>query len=194
MQLCCSFSILWHCLSLGLEWKLTFSSPVATAEFSKFAGNHHQRYPKMRTWMHVLYSGGNSRKVQWGNGEVRWGEDGSHKVHISKQIFVGNWSRHPEGALGVAEQASERWGRWVPSPLTLCSPALRGEPKQPPMARGLLRQVLAVSSPQITVKSAQGLWAGTHAHSDSPPGPSLLWSQIISEAEKRISPLRKGFM
>ena len=25
-------------LSLGLEWKLTFSSPVATAEFSKFAG------------------------------------------------------------------------------------------------------------------------------------------------------------
>ena len=24
--------------SLGLEWKLTFSSPVATADFSKFAG------------------------------------------------------------------------------------------------------------------------------------------------------------
>ena len=33
-----SLSILWHCLSLGLEWKLTFSSPVATAEFSKCAG------------------------------------------------------------------------------------------------------------------------------------------------------------
>ena len=33
----CSLSILWHCLSLGLEWKLTFSSPVATAEFSKFS-------------------------------------------------------------------------------------------------------------------------------------------------------------
>ena len=33
-----SLSILWHCFSLGLEWKLTFSSPVATAEFSKFAG------------------------------------------------------------------------------------------------------------------------------------------------------------
>ena len=30
--------IVWHCLSLGLEWKLTFSSPVATAEFSKFTG------------------------------------------------------------------------------------------------------------------------------------------------------------
>ena len=37
-QLCGSLNILWHCLSLGLEWKLTFSSPVATAEFAKFAG------------------------------------------------------------------------------------------------------------------------------------------------------------
>ena len=26
--------ILWHCPSLGLQWKLTFSSPMATAEFS----------------------------------------------------------------------------------------------------------------------------------------------------------------
>ena len=33
-----SLSILWDCLSLGLEWKLSFSSPVATAEFSKFSG------------------------------------------------------------------------------------------------------------------------------------------------------------
>ena len=38
MQLCGSLSILWHYLSLWLEWKLTFSSPVATAEFSKFSG------------------------------------------------------------------------------------------------------------------------------------------------------------
>ena len=38
VQLCGSLNILWHCLSLGLEWKLTFSSPVATAEFSKFVG------------------------------------------------------------------------------------------------------------------------------------------------------------
>ena len=37
-KLCGSLNIFWHCLSLGLEWKLTFSSPVATAEFSKFAG------------------------------------------------------------------------------------------------------------------------------------------------------------
>ena len=38
VQLYGSLSILWHYVSLGLEWKLTFSSPVATAEFSKFAG------------------------------------------------------------------------------------------------------------------------------------------------------------
>ena len=35
--MCGSLSILWDCLSLGLESKLTFSSPVATAEFSKLA-------------------------------------------------------------------------------------------------------------------------------------------------------------
>ena len=29
--------VLWHSLSLGLDWKLTFSSPAATAKFSKFA-------------------------------------------------------------------------------------------------------------------------------------------------------------
>ena len=32
------WAFFWHCGSLGLQWKLTFSSPVATAEFSKFAG------------------------------------------------------------------------------------------------------------------------------------------------------------
>ena len=32
VQLCSSLNILWHCLSLGLEWKLTFTSPVATFE------------------------------------------------------------------------------------------------------------------------------------------------------------------
>ena len=38
VQLCSSLNILWQCLSLGLRWKLTFSSLVATAEGSKFAG------------------------------------------------------------------------------------------------------------------------------------------------------------
>ena len=32
VQLSGSLSTLWHCLSLGLKWKLTFSSPVATAK------------------------------------------------------------------------------------------------------------------------------------------------------------------
>ena len=36
-NLCGSLNILCYCLSLGLEWKLTFSSPVPTVEFSKFA-------------------------------------------------------------------------------------------------------------------------------------------------------------
>ena len=38
----CNCVVVWTffgiALSLGLEWKLTFSSPMATAEFSKFAG------------------------------------------------------------------------------------------------------------------------------------------------------------
>ena len=38
LQLCSSLSIHWDCLSLGWEWKLTFTSAIATAEFSKFAG------------------------------------------------------------------------------------------------------------------------------------------------------------
>ena len=38
VQLCSNLSILWHCLSLGLKWKLTTSSPEATSEFSKFSG------------------------------------------------------------------------------------------------------------------------------------------------------------
>ena len=38
VQLCGILNIIWHCLSLRLECKLIFSSPVATAEFSKFAG------------------------------------------------------------------------------------------------------------------------------------------------------------
>ena len=39
VQLCGNLNILWHCSSLGLEWKLTSSCPVATAEFSKFCWN-----------------------------------------------------------------------------------------------------------------------------------------------------------
>ena len=38
MPLYSSWTFFGHCLSLGLEWKPTFSSLVVTAEFSKFAG------------------------------------------------------------------------------------------------------------------------------------------------------------
>ena len=47
------WTFFWHCLSLGLQWKLDFSSPVATAEISKFAvilssalSQHHLLYLK----------------------------------------------------------------------------------------------------------------------------------------------------
>ena len=66
MQLCFSLNILWQCLSLGLEWKPTFSSPVATAEFSKFAGiwsvtllQHHLlgfEITQLEFHQHFLYS------------------------------------------------------------------------------------------------------------------------------------------
>ena len=69
MQLCSSLSILWYCFSLGLEWKLTFSSPVAIAEFSKFAGliGHQgstqvnkregaQLHPSTKNWIKDLLS------------------------------------------------------------------------------------------------------------------------------------------
>ena len=56
-------NILWLCLSLGLEWKLTFSNPVATAEFSKFSGilsaalskNHLLGFEKAQLAFHHLH-------------------------------------------------------------------------------------------------------------------------------------------
>ena len=64
VQLCGSLSILWHCLSLGLEWKLTVSSPVATAEFSRHAGmlsaalsqHHLSGFEIAQPEFHYLYS------------------------------------------------------------------------------------------------------------------------------------------
>ena len=65
LQLYNSLNILWHCLYLGLEWKLTFSCPVATAELSKLAGNlsaalsqHHLLgfYVIQLQFCHLVYS------------------------------------------------------------------------------------------------------------------------------------------
>ena len=68
MQLCGSLSILWHCLSLGLEWKLTLPSPVATAEFSKFAGI-------LTCLLRNLYAG-QEATVRTGHGTTDWFEIG----------------------------------------------------------------------------------------------------------------------
>ena len=47
---CVCESILWDCPSLGLEWKLTFSSPVATAEFSRFAAVFPNLLANLQAW------------------------------------------------------------------------------------------------------------------------------------------------
>ena len=66
---CCSLNILWHCLSLGLEWKLTFSNPVAPAEFSKFAGilsatfqQHHLLGFEIAQLLYLVKTGGERKK------------------------------------------------------------------------------------------------------------------------------------
>ena len=43
MQLCGGLNILWHCLSLGLEWKLTFFSPVELENLPGKKKNYNQK-------------------------------------------------------------------------------------------------------------------------------------------------------
>ena len=45
-----AMNILWHCLSLGLEWKLIFPSPVATAQFSKSVDHIEFTVSSFRIW------------------------------------------------------------------------------------------------------------------------------------------------
>ena len=102
MQLCGSLSILWHFLSLGLEWKLTFSSPVATAEFSKawykFWSN--QYLPSTHFWSSALCQ----RPLTDAGHSL--GEDTDH-VNII-QIKQAGWSTE-----GFWERASlQRWVRF----------------------------------------------------------------------------------
>jgi len=49
MQLYGNLNYVWHAFSLQMEWKQTFSSPVATAECSKFAGIVSEAF-----WQHHL--------------------------------------------------------------------------------------------------------------------------------------------
>ena len=73
MKLYGSLSILWHCLSLGLEWKLTFSSPVAAAEFSIFSGilsaalsQHHLLVLKYLNWDSITSTSFVRSDASWG--------------------------------------------------------------------------------------------------------------------------------
>ena len=88
VQLCSHLNILCHCPSLGLEWKLTFSSAVATAEFSKFAGilsaalsQHHLLGFKVDCleFHHVQYL--------WCFLRPTW-------LHIPGCLALGDWSHH----------------------------------------------------------------------------------------------------
>ena len=72
MQLSGSLSILWHYLSLELERKLTFSSPMTTAEFPKFAGilsaalsqHHLSGFETAQLEFHVPWMMGKAREFQ----------------------------------------------------------------------------------------------------------------------------------
>ena len=89
MQLCSSLSILWHCLSLGLEWKLTFSSPGATAEFSKFAGVLSaalSQHP-LRIWNSSTGIPSPPLALKWCFLRPTW-------LHIPGCLALGPWSHH----------------------------------------------------------------------------------------------------
>ena len=93
-QSCGSLSILLYCPSLRLEWKLTFSSPVATAEFSKFAGilnaalsQHHLLIRELHNYNSLLNN--------------HWQENvGSHQKKIS---HIQGQRRSPSKMAGGAK-------------------------------------------------------------------------------------------
>ena len=60
VQLCISLRILWHCLSLGLEWKLTFSCPVVLLSFPSLLAYwvqhfHFSQYCSINGFMYWLF-------------------------------------------------------------------------------------------------------------------------------------------
>ena len=91
MQLCGRLSTLWHCLSLGLKWQLAFSSPVVTAEFSKFAGivnaalsqHHLSGFEIAQLEFHHLHS----LCSYWCFLRLTW-------LHIPGYLPLGEWSYH----------------------------------------------------------------------------------------------------
>ena len=65
LQLYGNLNLLWHCLSLGLEWKLTSSSPVATDEFSKLAGACRWYHFNGRNWRRTKEPFDEDERREW---------------------------------------------------------------------------------------------------------------------------------
>ena len=54
VQLCGSLSILWHCLSLGLEWKLTFSMASRRDQWTPWSQTLRLQSYKVPSWLHFV--------------------------------------------------------------------------------------------------------------------------------------------
>ena len=123
MQLCSSLSTLWYCLSLRLEWKLIFSSPMATAEFSKFASilseahsqHHLLGFESVRTsnqsilketvpWISI------GRTYAEAEAPILWSPDMKIWL-IGKEPYAGkNWEWEEKG---VIEDDMIGWHHWL---------------------------------------------------------------------------------
>ena len=103
MQLCGSLSILWHCLSLGLKWKLTFSSPVVTAEFSKFFSPKESKEENRRN---KTFPSLCNHRLPFGL--PRWcsGKESACKCRRCKRLGSNPWVRK-----------IPHWRKWQPTPV-----------------------------------------------------------------------------
>ena len=118
MQLCGSLCILWHCLSLGLEWKLTFSSSVATAEFSKFAGilsatlsQHHLLGFEITQLELEKAMAPHSSTLAW---TIPWTEEPGRLPSMGSRRVGHNW------ATSLSLFTFTHWRRkWQPTPVFL---------------------------------------------------------------------------
>ena len=127
VQLCSSLNILCHCLSLGLERKLTFSGPMATATGEgngKPLHTKRQRYAlkdELPRSIGAQYATGeewrnNSRKNE--EMEPKWKQnplvdltgDGSKVQCCKEQYCIGTWNVGSinQGKLEVVKQEMER--------------------------------------------------------------------------------------
>ena len=92
VHLCDSLKVLCHCPFWGLEWKLTFSSSVATAEFSKFAGTlsaafsqHHPLEFEIAQVKFSMHTDGSQSECFWEEQDSLW--PGIIPTFDSKETF-----------------------------------------------------------------------------------------------------------